>query len=227
MPPLRRFQHGFTKFRLCADCELVADPQHPDDYRFTRSSDDNRPLYLDGSRRALTPPVSVPPRNVEPKPPTTPGRSSTIARTPRGAPHSLPVPETVASGFGDEKRGYAAKSRSANTVRAYQSDWSQWCAWCEAHGHIPLPAAPDVIARYLTFMVRGQSKVSTMSRRLVCHPIRAYHRQDRISARRCRSQCSVGRYPANPFDTTNSCVTASPAAAVGMLGSNPNRECGR
>ncbi len=87
-------------------------------------------------------------------------------RTPRAAPNSLPVSATVATGFGEEELWYAAKSSAANTVRAYQSDWSEWCAWCQAHGHTPLPEAPDVIARYLTFMVRCESKVSTMSRRL-------------------------------------------------------------
>ena len=163
LPPLRRFEHGFSKFRLCTECELVADPQHPDDYRFSRELGDTRPLYLYGSRRPVTPPgVSEPSQQpLEPKP--SPARSSTIVQTPRVVP--LLLAETVA-GFGEEELAYAAKSRSANTKRAYSSDWSEWCAWCKAHGHTPLPAAPDVIARYLTFMVRCQSKVSTMSRRL-------------------------------------------------------------
>jgi site-specific recombinase XerD len=72
----------------------------------------------------------------------------------------------VTPGFGEEELAYAANSRSANTKRTYSLDWSEWCAWCQADGYAPLPAAPEAIARYLTFMVRCQSKVSTMSRRL-------------------------------------------------------------
>jgi integrase len=170
MPPLRLFEHRSSAFRLCADCELVADPHHPDDYRYAREPGDVRPLYLYGSRRAVTPPSTVselPQRSPEPQASTAIARSSSIVQLPRIPPPLLllPVAETVA-GFGDEELAYAAKSRSENTKRAYSSDWSEWCAWCQAHGHIPLPAAPDVIARYLTFMVRCQSKVSTMSRRL-------------------------------------------------------------
>jgi integrase len=169
MPPLRSFEHGSSAFRLCTECELVADPQHPDDFRFARQLGDTRPLYLYGRRSAVTPPgtVSEPSEKApEPKASTTTGRSSAIVQLLRVPPPLLvPVAETVA-GFGEEELAYAAKSRSANTKRAYSSDWSEWCAWCQAHGHTPLPAAPDVIARYLTFMVRCQSKVSTMSRRL-------------------------------------------------------------
>ena len=32
-------------------------------------------------------------------------------------------------------------SKAENTLRGYQSDWRDFCAWCEAHGLCPLPAA--------------------------------------------------------------------------------------
>jgi site-specific recombinase XerD len=38
---------------------------------------------------------------------------------------------------------------SANTRRAYDSDWTRFVTWCEDHGHRPLPAAPRVVAGYL------------------------------------------------------------------------------
>ncbi len=170
LPPLRRFEFKFSKYRLCADCELVAHPDHPDDYRFAREPGDTRPLQLDGSRRAVTllpamESVSSPQQDTSgTMSPQMAGRP--LVQLTQVAPNLLPVAVTITDGFGEEELAYAAKSRSANTLRAYQSDWSEWCAWCEAHGHTPLPAAPDVIARYLTFMVRCQSKVSTMSRRL-------------------------------------------------------------
>lgn len=36
-----------------------------------------------------------------------------------------------------------------NTLRAYQSDWRQWTAWCKAEGRTPLPARPLDVAIYL------------------------------------------------------------------------------
>jgi site-specific recombinase XerD len=40
-------------------------------------------------------------------------------------------------------------SKSANTRRAYLSDWSAWSAWCAAHGVASLPAHPDTVSAYL------------------------------------------------------------------------------
>jgi integrase len=40
-------------------------------------------------------------------------------------------------------------ARSANTRRAYDSDWARFVTWCADHRHRPLPASPLVVAAYL------------------------------------------------------------------------------
>ncbi|MBV9846681.1 MAG: site-specific integrase [Kutzneria sp.] len=44
---------------------------------------------------------------------------------------------------------YLRISQSANTVRAYRSDWLAWSAWCVAEGRTALPADPLDVAVYL------------------------------------------------------------------------------
>jgi site-specific recombinase XerD len=38
---------------------------------------------------------------------------------------------------------------SPNTRRAYDTDWDRFVAWSKQHRHRPLPARPEVVARYL------------------------------------------------------------------------------
>jgi hypothetical protein len=40
-------------------------------------------------------------------------------------------------------------ARSANTRRAYDSDWARFVTWCADHRHRPLPASPLVVAAYV------------------------------------------------------------------------------
>ena len=37
-------------------------------------------------------------------------------------------------------RDFIRASKAENTLRGYQSDWRDFCAWCEARGLGPLPA---------------------------------------------------------------------------------------
>lgn len=37
---------------------------------------------------------------------------------------------------------------SPNTRRAYDTDWDRFVTWCKQHRHRPLPAHPEVVARY-------------------------------------------------------------------------------
>src|SRR5215469_12799496 len=47
-------------------------------------------------------------------------------------------------------RAYVRASKADNTLRGYQSDWRDFCAWCESRGGLcPLPAAADTVAAYI------------------------------------------------------------------------------
>jgi integrase len=80
-----------------------------------------------------------------------------------------PVGEAVA-----RAAGYAGRALSDNTKRAYESDWRAFCAWCEAGGISPLPAAPVVVAGHLASLAPSLGR-SGLRRRLAA--IAHQHRQ--------------------------------------------------
>jgi integrase len=86
---------------------------------------------------------------------------SPIPVTPKGGTYLSTLPSHAA----DAVAALRAASKSANTVRAYQADWSRWAAWCADKGHSPLPATPEQVAWYLADQVQ-QVKVSTLARHL-------------------------------------------------------------
>jgi site-specific recombinase XerD len=60
-----------------------------------------------------------------------------------------------------------AASVSPRTLRAYRSDWKTFSAWCETRGLLPMPAHPQVIATYITWLDAQGRAVSTIARALV------------------------------------------------------------
>src|SRR4051812_37504604 len=70
-------------------------------------------------------------------------------------------------------RAYIEAEKADGTRRAYQSDWADFCAWCDQAGEISLPATPIVVARYLAQLADGGRKASTIQRRVAS--IRAAH----------------------------------------------------
>lgn len=65
----------------------------------------------------------------------------------------------------DKAQAYAANANAKNTIRAYESDWRHFTAWCEAHALPSMPATPDTIALYITNLA-SDHKASTIVRRL-------------------------------------------------------------
>ena len=57
-------------------------------------------------------------------------------------------------------------SKSNNTLRAYKSDFKDFCGFCAKHGFDSLPTEPKVVSLYLTHLSKN-SKISTLRRRLV------------------------------------------------------------
>ncbi|MEG8222904.1 tyrosine-type recombinase/integrase [Sphingomonas sp. HH69] len=63
-------------------------------------------------------------------------------------------------------RSYRMRARSANTLRAYASDWRQFQDWCWGRGLETLPALPEVVATYLASLARAGRADSTVTRHL-------------------------------------------------------------
>jgi integrase len=62
-------------------------------------------------------------------------------------------------------REFIRASKSASTLKGYESDWRDFCAWCEAHSLGPLPAASETVAAYIAGCA-GHLKVGSIQRRL-------------------------------------------------------------
>ena len=65
----------------------------------------------------------------------------------------------------EQAREFARQSKAENTIRGYQSDWRDFCAWCESHGLCPLPASPEVAAAYIAECA-AHLKAGSIQRRL-------------------------------------------------------------
>src|SRR5689334_23265528 len=67
-----------------------------------------------------------------------------------------PVPEVQDKGADvvplpalEQVREYIRASKAPNTLRGYQTDWRDFCAWCEPQGLSPMPAAAETVASYI------------------------------------------------------------------------------
>ena len=73
----------------------------------------------------------------------------------------------------DRARDYVEAASSANTRKAYASDWKQFAAWCRRQGLETFPPSPQVVGLYITACASGTgipggkpNAVSTIERRL-------------------------------------------------------------
>jgi site-specific recombinase XerD len=63
-------------------------------------------------------------------------------------------------------RAFVRASKAENTLRGYQSDWRDFCAWCESRGGLcPLAAKADAVAAYIA-ECGGRLKPGSIQRRL-------------------------------------------------------------
>ena len=62
-------------------------------------------------------------------------------------------------------REFIRASKAANTLRGYQSDWREFCRWCEGHSISPLPATVETVAAYIADCA-SRLKVGSIQRRL-------------------------------------------------------------
>ena len=73
----------------------------------------------------------------------------------------------------ERARGYVEAASSANTRRAYASDWKHFASWCRRQGFALMPPDPQTIGLYITACASGAmsgdrkpNSVSTIERRL-------------------------------------------------------------
>ena len=65
----------------------------------------------------------------------------------------------------DAARAFRTAAKSEATRRAYASDWRLFEAYCADHGFVSLPALPEVLCLYLTYMADTlKRRVSTIER---------------------------------------------------------------
>jgi|TARA_B100001971_G_scaffold206150_1_gene224541 site-specific recombinase XerD len=69
-------------------------------------------------------------------------------------------------------------SKAANTLRAYQSDFKDFSAFCVKNGLSSMPTEPKILSLYLTYL-SATSKFSTLKRRIasisVIHKMKGYY----------------------------------------------------
>jgi site-specific recombinase XerD len=58
------------------------------------------------------------------------------------------------------------KSTADNTRRAYKGDWDSFTQFCQSIGASPLPATPDTVSLYVTYLHEQGKAVSTIRRHL-------------------------------------------------------------
>ncbi|CAN7705082.1 site-specific integrase (plasmid) [Aminobacter sp. NyZ550] len=94
------------------------------------------------------------------------------------SPPTLPVTQSPRlpahlGALADRARDYVEAASSANTRRAYASDWKHFASWCRRQGLGMFPADPETVGLYITACASGTStgdkkpnSVSTIERRL-------------------------------------------------------------
>ena len=69
-------------------------------------------------------------------------------------------------------------SKANNTLRAYQSDFKDFSAFCNKNGFSSMPTQPKIIALYITHLSKS-SKFSTLKRRIasisVIHKLKGHY----------------------------------------------------
>ena len=54
--------------------------------------------------------------------------------------------------YSEQAIRYMTSSKAVNTIRAYQSDWDDFSYWCRHHGYAELPATPETLVEYFSYL---------------------------------------------------------------------------
>ena len=70
-------------------------------------------------------------------------------------------------------------SKAPNTIRAYQSDFNDFCIFCSKNSFRSMPTDPRIVSLYLTHLSTKEAKMSTLKRRIVSigviHKLKGYY----------------------------------------------------
>ncbi|CAK10239.1 MULTISPECIES: site-specific integrase [Rhizobium] len=106
-------------------------------------------------------------------PPASPGMPMRNAGLPSPLPEARTALPAHLEQLADRARDYVEAASSANTRRAYATDWKHFSAWCRRQNVSPLPPDPQVVGLYITACASGTAErgmkantVSTIERRL-------------------------------------------------------------
>jgi integrase len=83
----------------------------------------------------------------------------------------VPIPddsprELALATLADSARRYVQKAKAPRTLKAYDSDWADFERFCQWHRFERLPARPETIGLYLSWLADAGRKPATLSRRL-------------------------------------------------------------
>lgn len=90
-------------------------------------------------------------------------------------PAALSTATNILGGEVAEAAAYRRRAKSANTIRAYESDWRQFEGWCDERGLEALPARVEAVATWLAVLAQAGRADSTIGRHLAA--IGWQHRQ--------------------------------------------------
>ena len=79
------------------------------------------------------------------------------------ATSAVPVPTPAGQAALAAAQVLARKAAAPATLRAYKADWMHFAQWCDAHGFIPVSAAPTTVGAYLASL--ADSHAPTIIRR--------------------------------------------------------------
>ena len=90
-----------------------------------------------------------------------------IVPLPAAKQHPLSLPPDIAAALGEDytkAQEHHARADAKKTVSGYASDWKKFSGYCRKKGIPPLPAHPELIASYLSWLAGEDYKFATLQR---------------------------------------------------------------
>ena len=106
---------------------------------------------------------------------TEPAHVQTVPRETSALLQVTPEKVSTAQGAVEEVARATVLSWAPNTTKSYLAGWNDFTSWCNEHRCPGLPAAADVVGRYLEDLVETQGKALTTARNRLA-AIAAAHR---------------------------------------------------